>query len=341
MNAQPKSKSSGSLLLSKSLAWSMTIIAAAGIGFTWFLPDLGDSGRVVGILNWLAFCGRTFGYQIGIVLSLFAFLMLLRRLWKPASAMLLVALWCLWPTIWSLTPRGTIPATTGPGLSVYSVNAQIDRVDPKRLQAEIERMDADIVIIQEHTPRVGTIMSAFRARYPHVAEAMRDDAFGMAILSKRPFVGTPQLFPHFGVPVSEPQIRVVIDVDGQKVVVQGVHTLPPISFSHLRQQRQLIRSLAAWATQEKRPMIIAGDFNCTPESMGMGWMYAAGLSDAYSQRNAGRGETWPMDAGIFSLMGVKIDHLLLGNGLVSTHAELGESTGSDHRAMFARVAKVK
>ena len=36
-------------------------------------------------------------------------------------------------------------------------------------------------------------------------------------------------------------------------------------------------------------------------------------------------------------MGVKIDHVLLGNGLVATHAELGGPTGSDHRAIFARM----
>lgn len=321
-----------------AFAWLATVAAAAGVSFAWLWPDLGDSGWLIEPLNWLAFCGRTFGYHIGIALSLVVLLMLLRRLWRPALVLGLIALWSLSPSIWTLRPRSEPPSTVELAFSVYSVNAQVGAVDPARLQAEIERYDADIVIIQEHNPRVRTIVPALRDRYPHFVDAWREDAFGMAILSKHPFAGTPQPYPDLGIALTEPQIRVVVDIGGREIVVQGVHTLPPVSFSYLREQRELIRALAAWAREESRPIIIAGDFNCTPESMGMRWMHAAGLADAWSQRNTGRGSTWPVDQGIFSLMGVKIDHVMLGNGLVATHAQLGEATGSDHRAIFARVA---
>jgi endonuclease/exonuclease/phosphatase (EEP) superfamily protein YafD len=128
----------------------------------------------------------------------------------------------------------------------------------------------------------------------------------MAILSRLPFVDTPQTYPALGIVLTEPQLRAVVRVDGREVVVQGVHTLPPVSFSYLREQRRLIRALAVWAQQEPRPMIIAGDFNCTPDAMAMGWLRDAGLQDAWSQRNRGIGATWPVDAGLFSIMGVKI-----------------------------------
>jgi endonuclease/exonuclease/phosphatase (EEP) superfamily protein YafD len=338
MNTPPLPGSRGPGLLSVLLAWFVAILAAAGVAFAWLWPDFGDSGRLIEALNWLAFCGRTFGYHISLGLALVVLLMMLRRLWRPALVVCVVALWCVLPLLWSLRPRGEAPAVGAPMLSVYSVNAQVGRVDPVRLLAEIERVDADIVVIQEHNSRVRTIVPGLRERYPHFVDAWREDAFGMAVLSKHAFVGTPQPYPDLGVPLTEPQIRVVVEIDGREVVVQGVHTLPPVSFSYLRSQRQLIRALAAWAEEERRPLIIAGDFNCTPESMGMGWMHSAGLEDAWTQRNAGLGATWPVDAGLFSLMGVKIDHVLLGNGLVATHAELGEPTGSDHRAIFARVA---
>ncbi len=321
------------------LAWIITIVAAATVAFAWLFPDMGDVGRWIEPLNWFAFCGRTFGYHIGIALLLPMLLMLLRRMWRPAMLGGVVAIWCLWPSIWSLRPRGEPPPLGSPTLSVYSVNAQFDVVDPARLLVEITSLNADLVIIQEHNPRVQSILPQLRGTYPHVIEAMRDDAFGMAILSKFPFVGTPQHYPDFGMVLLLPQVRTVVDVDGTQIVVQGIHALPPVSLAYLRDQRRLIRAVARWSTLEKRPLIIAGDFNCTPEAMSMGWMRDAGLSDAWMQRRSGRGTTWPMDAGLLSLMGVKIDHLFLGNGLVALEAQTGQAIGSDHRSLFARVTK--
>jgi len=165
-------------------------------------------------------------------------------------------------------------------LSVYSVNAQFGFVDPVRLLAEITSLDADLIIIQEHNPRVQSILPALLDKYPHTIEAMREDAFGMAILSKFPFVGTPQNYPYFGIALKLPQIKAVIDVNGTHIVVQGIHALPPVSFSYLSEQRQLIRALANWVQTETRPLIIVGDFNCTPEYISMGWMKQAGMEDA-------------------------------------------------------------
>jgi endonuclease/exonuclease/phosphatase (EEP) superfamily protein YafD len=320
-----------------AFAWLVASSAALGMGFAWLLPDIGDRGRIVEPLNWLAFCGRTFGLHIGLGLVLVLLLMLLRRLWKPAILTSLIAIWCLWPTLWSLRPRSAPPALAPSSLSVYSVNAQVGAVDPTQLQAQIESFDADIVIIQEHNPRVQAILPALRTRYAHIAQSARDDAFGMAILSKLPFTKEPESYPNLGIILTEPQLRVVVQVNNQELVIQGVHTLPPVSFSYLREQRRVIRALATWAKQEQRPTIIAGDFNCTPESMAMGWLREAGLADAWTTLNLGPGATWPVDAGLFSLMGVKIDHLLLSKSLAAAHAELGSSIGSDHRAIYARV----
>lgn len=325
-------------LLLRLLAWLFSLSAAAFVAFSWLLPDLGDTGRFIKPLNWLAFCGRTFGFHISIALFLILIVMLGRKLWRPAILTSAVALWCLWPTIWSLRPRGEAPTTTQPTLSVYSVNAQFGFVDPALLLTEIQSLDPDLIIIQEHNPRVQTILPDLREIYPHIIEAMREDAFGMAILSKFPFVGPPQTYPYFGIDLKLPQIRTVIDVNGTEIVVQGIHTLPPVSLSYLSEQRQQIRALAKWVPTETRPLIIAGDFNCTPESVAMNWMRQAGMSDAYTTLNPGRGTTWPMNAGLFSYIGVKIDYLLLGNGLTALEAKTGQPIGSDHRSLFARIA---
>jgi endonuclease/exonuclease/phosphatase (EEP) superfamily protein YafD len=324
-------------IFSRSVAWPVAIVAALGVAFSWLLPDVGDAGRFVEMLNWLAFCGRTFGFHLGVGLTLLLVLMALRRTWKPAIIVALTACWCFWPAAASYVPKSSPDVLGSPRFTLYSVNAQVGFVDGPLLQKEIEQHNADVVIIQEHNPRTRVLLPALRERYPHIADAMRDDAFGMAILSKFPFAETPAVYPDLGVPLTEPQIRVVLDIEGTHVVVQGVHTLPPVSFSYLREQRQLIRALAAWARTETRPVVVAGDFNCTPESMGMGWLRDAGLKEAWSQCGHGRGSTWPVGKGLFSLMGVKIDHVLLGNGLNTAEVTLGGDTNSDHRALHVKI----
>ncbi|MDX2132590.1 MAG: endonuclease/exonuclease/phosphatase family protein [Planctomycetota bacterium] len=319
------------------LAWLVAGLAACWVLFAWLWPDMGDEGRVVGALNWLAFAGRTFSLHTAIALGLLSLLMMLRRVRFAGALTLTLALWCAVPTLWSLRPRGAPPPPGGETLSVYSVNAQIGYVDPVRLRDDIERLDADIVVIIEHHPRLHAVLPALRERYPHVFESLRDDAFGMAVLSKRQFADVPRAYPDLGVALTEPQIRCVVRVDGREVVVQGVHTLPPVSVEHLREQRRLIRALAAWAANEPRPVILAGDFNCTPESQGAGWLRGAGLREAWDARGFGPGNTWPVDAGLFSAVGVKIDHVFVGGGLAVWHAEKGGKTGSDHRGLLARV----
>ncbi len=318
-------------------AWLVAIGAAGGVLFAWGLPDLGDSRGVRGVLTWLAFAGRTFAFHAGLALLPLIVLMAVRRLWTPAGVAALAAAWCLAPAIWSFRPRVEPPALSDNGLTVFSVNAQAGRVDPERLRGEIERVDADVVCIVEHHPRLVPMIASLRERYPHVAESLRDDAFGMAMLSKRPFAEPPRFYPDLGIPLREPQIRGVVDVGGRAVIVQGVHTLPPVSIGYVREQRSLLRALASWARAEPRPVILCGDFNCTPEAQGFAWLRDAGLVDAWGARGVGRGATWPVGEGLLSLAGVRIDHILVGGGLVPVSVGLGGDIGSDHRGVVARM----
>jgi endonuclease/exonuclease/phosphatase (EEP) superfamily protein YafD len=315
----------------------VAIGAAGGVLFAWGLPDLGDTRGVGGALTWLAFAGRTFAFHAGLALLPLIVLMVLRRVWTPAIVASLAAAWCLAPALWSYRPRAEPPALSDDALTIFSVNAQVGRVDPERLRHEIERVDADVVCIIEHHPRLAPTIAALRERYPHVAESIRDDAFGMAMLSKSPLAEPPRHYPDLGIPLREPQIRCVVDVGGRAVVVQGVHTLPPVSIDSLREQRALLRALAAWARAEPRPVVLCGDLNCTPESQGFAWLRDAGLIDAWGARGVGRGATWPVGKGLFSHAGVRIDHILVGGGLVPASAVLGADVGSDHRGVVARV----
>lgn len=328
-------------------AWLVVLVAAMSLAFGWLWPDLGDAGRLIAPLNWLAFMFRTFTPHAAIFLVLFALLAWLRKLRRPAWVMTALAACCAAPIGLSLLSRQGARIPDADALTIMSCNAQYGRADGTSLLARIDEHRPDVLVIQEYTPAMHARLGGrLRERMPHSAVAPRDDAFGMAIYSRREFVEPAAPYPALPKPdgigrwaCSEPQIRAVVSVGGRQVVVQGVHTLPPIRPSYLAEQRMLIRALAAWAAHEPRPVILAGDFNHDSASQSARWLSRAGLANAHAAAGDGRGLTWPDGelAGLWRILGFRIDHVFIGRGLQCEWSRVVGSIGSDHRPIVARV----
>ncbi len=138
--------------------------------------------------------------------------------------------------------------------------------------------------------------------------------------------------------VPDPQIRAVLQIASQQVVVQNVHVPPPVTLDRFQRQCRIATRLAEWAAAQSRPVIIAGDFNATEESLPMRLFGAARLTNAFSAQGFGRGTTW-IDIGPLRLLpGFRIDHILCGGGVRPVAAQVGPSINSDHRPLFARLA---
>lgn len=333
-------------------AWLVVFVAAGALAFGWFWPDLGDDGRLIAPLNWLAFMLRTFTPHAAVFLALFALLASLRRLWRPTTAMVTLAACCAAPIGLSFLPRQGTRVADADALTIMSCNVMYGRASMNALLAEIDAHGPDVLVIQEYTgaihSRVGPELSA---RFPHRAVAQREDAFGMAIYSRLEFSEAPVLYP--ALPAAgeggsgtwacdEPQIRVVIPRGGREIIVQGVHTLPPVRPSYLAEQRRLVRGLAAWAQSERRPVVLAGDFNHTSSAHSARWLKRAGLTDTHAAAaggGTGRGLTWPDGAwgGLWRVLGFRLDHVFTGNGATCEWVKVGASIGSDHRPVIARV----
>lgn len=327
----------------KLLAWLVVLAAAAVLTLGWLFPDFGDERRLFRGLNWLSFMVRTFTPHGGIILLLLSLPVVLARAWRPAAALAGLGVLCIVP----LLGLGSFPAKAAeggaPSVKVMTINVMYGRVRDQDLFAELDRHAPDVVVIQEYTPEFHVrVRDALAVRLPHFSIAPRDDAFGMAIFSRLPFAGSPELYPAlpFGAAAfqpSEPQIRAVVKVDDREVVVQGVHTLPPISPAYLSEQRRLCRGLAAYAQNERRPLVLAGDFNHTPSSVPAAWLRQAGLTDAHAAAGNGRGLTWPASGGLWSIAGLRLDQILISHGLMARSCHVGGDIGSDHRPVVAQI----
>jgi endonuclease/exonuclease/phosphatase (EEP) superfamily protein YafD len=86
------------------------------------------------------------------------------------------------------------------------------------------------------------------------------------------------------------------------------------------------------------PVIVAGDFNMPVESS-IYRRYWGGFSNAFSKVGIGYG--WTERAAVKGIkVGVRVDHVLTGAGLVPCACETGPDIGSDHLPLLAAVRRV-
>lgn len=325
-------------------AWSICLGSLAAFAFGYLCPELSGESKIGRSLNWLAFGVRTFTFQAGLGLLIILAWCAIGRLWRPALFLAALAAIALLPAAWSFRPRSAAVAAPSPTFTVMSCNLLVGSRGAEGAIAQIAVEHPDVILFQEYSSAAHALLApALRGHYPHIIEASRDDAFGQAIYSKFAPIGMPMPFPPTAlgekqrtggvVNLSDPQIRVVLSIAGNEVVVQNVHTMPPLSPSHLAEQRRLIRWLADFAASEPRPIVMGGDFNATYASLRD--LDAAGLDESHKAAGRGRGSTWVDKTLLRHLPGFRIDHIYFGHGLMCESAHVANSTGSDHRPIMA------
>lgn len=311
--------------------------------FAWLWPhDRDATSSVYLLVSWAAFMLRTFLLPIGVVVGLLALVALRRRLRGPALALGLLLL----PTIGSearhFSAGAAAPRLPGDALTLMTVNLWEYNASPRRLAESMLAADAEVLLIQEFTPAwQRVILETLGDRYPHRAWTKRCDAFGMAVLSKRPFV-EPVRSDFTPGSHDIPQMRAVVEVDARRVVIYNIHLAPPRRLSFFATQNRQFAALLDLFARENDPLIVGGDWNFSDIADHAFRMKSAGFTDAWAQAGAGRGATWPGDCGWFRrLAGLRIDHIFLNGGLVCAEVRTTEACGSDHVPMIARIGFAK
>lgn len=322
------------LLAAVTLAWLALIFA-----YVW--PDHFRNGsRAALIAGWAALMIRVFDFHIGLALAGAGVAAIVLRARRLAAAAFVPAILILVPEVWSSLPR-KMPSAVGESLKVMSVNLLYENHHTGPIIAQIGAENPDVVLFQEYTPEWGVALrAALMEQMPYVAEQPQDGAFGVAVFSRRPFVSEPRLdLPLGDMPL--PQARAVIGLDGREVAVYCIHIPPPASLFCITEQRSGFYDLLKLVKSEKRPVILSGDFNFTNSTPFAGELHASGFRDAHEICGAGRGTTWPASWIRVALggwmPGIRIDHVYLNAGLTAIESRVLPDTGSDHRAIVARV----
>ena len=303
-----------------SRAVSVALIGTAAASLAALLAPLGWPFELFAHFRW----------QVGVAaLALLLASLVLRRPWMMVVAFLTVAMQWLPGVLVSSRASAHEPAAltcSDDQLRVVTANAWFANTDHAALVAWLSRSDADIIALQEITPRWVTALEPLLRKYPYRKFMPRDDPYGIALLSRWPIDDVqPMDFSGDG----KPSLVANVDVHGRKLRVIALHTRWPVTPELQVARDRALQQAAALALTQPDATILLGDLNLTPYAPAFARLVSeSGLQDALA------GEAWrpTWQAGFWPLA-LPIDHVLVPRrGCVTGH-EIGPYVGSDHRPL--------
>jgi endonuclease/exonuclease/phosphatase (EEP) superfamily protein YafD len=255
------------------------------------------------------------------------------RTWPLAIAALFVVVahlaWVVPPTLHTVT----VPAAAAhaPHLRIASANVRYDNLVHRPLLAELQRADADIIVMEEVTPAwwKAIATSSLLRTHPDVARAVRPDPGGMVVLSRHPL--THVVVHHAG---GWPIITATVEVGGRPVHLAGVHLVAPLETFERNQRAE--RRITLIARHLARPRVVVGDFNASPYNRWFHQLLDLGLRDAHESVGRPFATTWPN--GLHLVPPLLLDHLFADPSIIPLAVREGRGEGSDHRPIVVDLA---
>lgn len=225
---------------------------------------------------------------------------------------------------------GTVDPAGRETLSLVSANIHRGTADPTALVGLVERLDPDLLAVQELTPAFVRRLDAAGLGHllPHrelVVFPGRPKMPGVGIYSRLPLRGLP---PHdnngAGAAVRMPSGRTV------RVIDFHPHTPKP---GHIAEWRESLEGLPSAGSGA--PRVVLGDFNATLDQVELRDVVARGYRDAADVAGKGLEPTFPRQGwhGLGPI--ITIDHVLADERLGVVDYSVIEQPGSDHRAIAA------
>lgn len=292
---------------------------------------VGLAGTALTVPLVLGFLGRLhplfaslshFRLHIAVAVAAAGLLLLAAPGWRRNGAMMVAlslaaALATLWPALRS-PGAAELPKPT---YRLMQMNLRFDNPRPELVLDLLERERPDVVTLEEVSESWIERLSATQAAYPHRLICPPHSYIGgVAILSRRPFVGPPPRCTGRG------SLAVAsVDFDGRTAEVAALHLVWPWPFGQDRQVGRMAPLLAELGPRA----ILGGDFNATPWSETVrtlagaaGMRLAPWVGPSYLDRR--------LPGWLRPLVGLPIDHVLVKGDIVAGRTMRLDAAGSDH-----------
>ena len=223
------------------------------------------------------------------------------------------------------------PEAGGPTLRVLTINLLVGRADPESVLAQVRQGDLDVLFMQELTIDAQTRLkqAGLEDLLPHAQVEHKDGGpRGSGIYSRFPLSeGTPLPLTYAAQPTAVLELP-----DGQEVGLICVHPRAP---TRSRGGSVTWRSeLGVVPAPGKRPTVVAGDFNATPDHAAFRDVLRRGYVDAAIQTGNALTRTWGRPG---KKLWLTLDHVLASRGCAVLACSVHAVPGSDHRAVYAEI----
>ncbi|UWQ21134.1 endonuclease/exonuclease/phosphatase family protein [Jannaschia sp. W003] len=239
-------------------------------------------------------------------------------------AMLGVLGWQGW-WIWPHTPLGAeeVALVEGQGVRAVSLNLLQENRDHGAVLDYLERHDPDLVLLMETDAVWAEALEPFLARYPHRAERIADDYYGMILATRLPADRIEMAYLSDDV---TPAGVAELSHEGRPFTFVGLHPRPPVPDTDTDERDEQIAKAALLARRDGVPTVAMGDFNDVSWSRtGQRFRELGGYHDP----RAGRGILASFSAES-RMMRFPIDHGLVTDGIALHGFRIGPEVGSDH-----------
>lgn len=237
----------------------------------------------------------------------------------------------------AVLPRAVGDGTVDPGahetITVVSANIYRGKGDPEALLALVDRYDADLLAVQELTPRFARDLrrAGIGSRLPEAVEEVKRGAGGGGIYSRLPLrpvgTGSATFF-------RQPRAELTLP-SGRHLRIVDIHPLTPGR-----------TGIGAWedslgdlpGSGDGAPWVLLGDFNATLDHSRLREVLDRGYRDAGSVAGKGLIPTWPNRDHDLPFPVITIDHVLADQRLDFVDYGVEDLPGSDHRSIWAELA---
>lgn len=208
----------------------------------------------------------------------------------------------------------------------------------------IKKMNPDFFALLETDRRwVNAVRNELGEEWKHQKVRARGDNFGILFFSKIPFESC-QLVYYGSKKLAEgqiqqgraiPSIAAKFDDHGKFFRIVATHPLPPLGGDYFNHRNAAMMDLAeeVGGSGSKDVTLICGDLNCTPWSP---WF--SDLLEKSGLKNSAEGNGLGVSWTPFStpLLGLPIDHVLVGKKINVFSRKIGPRLGSDHRPILVK-----
>lgn len=231
---------------------------------------------------------------------------------------------------WYFPSSNSVQHTGGQKLRLLLSNVLWDNTEYEKLFEQVRRERPDVAFFQEVTPRWAEELKALSNDLPESRLHPTDDAGGMAIFSRIPFVRAEVA------PLAEyngPAIIAQINVGNRLVSIVSVHAPPPGGKKNFDHRTEIFNQTAEFLNSLPEPKLVIGDLNTTMWSPYYKRFVArtnlVNVREGFGILPSWSTYWWPMV--------IPIDHCLVSQGIQVVDVRVGKPVGSDHLPLIVEL----